>query len=105
LDALVILNRLNQRGPSSVMVYDTNALLLDVNADGFVNAIDAINVINYLGRRVLSSVEGESDDMTSAIQFSSATDMEVISSYASWLVWAVEDSAVDLLGFPKKRRR
>jgi hypothetical protein len=61
IDALVIINRLNHFGATSVENFDTNAALVDVNEDGHVNAMDALNVINYLNRMSGGSSLGEGE--------------------------------------------
>jgi hypothetical protein len=54
LDALLLINELNARGPHSLVgrsVPSRGARFVDVSGDEFLNALDALLVINYLNNR------------------------------------------------------
>lgn len=64
LDALLVINRLNDGSPREVpdlmVEYDQPAPYWDVNGDRFISPLDALNVINFLNRRSGGGGEGES---------------------------------------------
>jgi hypothetical protein len=61
IDVLVIIDRLNRFGATSIENFDTNAELVDVNEDGHVNPLDVLNVIDYLNRMSGGSSSGEGE--------------------------------------------
>ncbi len=66
LDALLVINDLNENGARELIGPSTGPPYLDVNGDGFVTPIDSLLVINYLNLRI-GGGEGEaSGDLTSS---------------------------------------
>jgi hypothetical protein len=57
----LIINHLNQIGPSDVLSLDVDAPFLDVNGDGWVAPIDALAVINALNRPTTLSLSAITD--------------------------------------------
>ncbi|MFO1065984.1 MAG: dockerin type I domain-containing protein, partial [Pirellulales bacterium] len=60
MDALILINELNQRGPHSLLPSDVPPPYFDVSGDGYISPLDALLVINYLNNSVGGSGEGES---------------------------------------------
>ena len=60
LDALLIINFLNENGPSPVGP-TTLDFCYDVNGDGFIDVVDALLVINEINRRRIAGGGGEAE--------------------------------------------
>lgn len=70
LDALLVINRLNQDGGGRLSGLATSQPYLDVNMDGFLSPIDPLIVINYLNR---NSGGGEAEgELQGAAAYNSA---------------------------------
>jgi hypothetical protein len=78
LDALLILNRLDQRATSDsvasvwVGAEQSSDLFLDTNADFSLTALDALIVINHLNR-----IHAETELQTSIVGFAEESDDEI----------------------------
>ena len=61
IDALGVINQLNEFGSSAVAEGETTGLdrSFDVNRDSFVSPLDALEIINYLNEQALDMGEGE----------------------------------------------
>ncbi|MEE2675447.1 MAG: dockerin type I domain-containing protein, partial [Planctomycetota bacterium] len=61
IDALGVINQLNEFGSSAVAEGETAGLdrSFDVNRDSFVSPLDALEIINYLNEQALDMGEGE----------------------------------------------
>ncbi|MEO8498358.1 MAG: dockerin type I domain-containing protein, partial [Planctomycetota bacterium] len=71
LDALIVINRINERG--SQPVFTGVERLLDVNGDGTIAPVDVLAVINYLNEHRFNNAEGEGSSTFTTVTTESYT--------------------------------
>jgi hypothetical protein len=94
LDAVIVINHLNNNGSERLTGYTHVAPFIDVNTDGFVAPIDPLLVVNYLNANssanqgAPNSGEGEWAERVASIIFVEQTELKLAAQTGNNLGWA-----------------
>ena len=82
IDALGVINQLNEFGSSAVAEGETAGLdrSFDVNGDSFVSPLDALEIINYLNEQALDMGEGEGIEIVEQSTIDTSVDANDVSA-------------------------
>jgi len=85
IDALIVVNMINQNGSGAVPEGTPEDLFVDVNADGFVSPSDVLGVVNDVNAAVAGGAGGEGE-MPAEVVSSSSVDGLMRTSAPIWQV-------------------
>ena len=94
LDAVMVINHLNNQGSERLTGYTHVAPFVDVNTDGFVAPIDPLLVVNHLNANssanqgAPSSGEGEWAERIADVIFVEQTELKLANQSSNDLAWA-----------------